>query len=216
MSRIRDIDWRRIESMSDDIELEKLEQWASEFCNLREATWAFEVGSFKGKTSAILSQFFNYVVAIDLWGNVDHGFDGENYQGIGTHHFLSFINNITQLKLVDVVYPIVATSSVAHVFGSHIRAGIVFIDGDHSYEWVKRDIYNMNHLVKPGGLLIFHDYKRPGYGYPPYNLVHPHHGPIDPWKGVADAVDEFIECCNGEFTLYEHFLGIVALKRKEK
>ncbi len=33
----------------------------------------------------------------------------------------------------------------------------LFIDGDHSYEGVKADFENYSPLVKPGGLIAFHD-----------------------------------------------------------
>jgi predicted O-methyltransferase YrrM len=38
------------------------------------------------------------------------------------------------------------------------KVDMVFIDGDHSYEPVKRDINDYRPLVKPGGLLCGHDY----------------------------------------------------------
>jgi cephalosporin hydroxylase len=34
---------------------------------------------------------------------------------------------------------------------------LLFIDGDHSYEGVKADFANYNPLVRPGGLIVFHD-----------------------------------------------------------
>jgi predicted O-methyltransferase YrrM len=37
------------------------------------------------------------------------------------------------------------------------RLSLLFIDGDHSYEGVKRDYEMYSPLVRPGGLLIFHD-----------------------------------------------------------
>jgi hypothetical protein len=38
---------------------------------------------------------------------------------------------------------------------------MVFIDGDHRYAGVREDIAVWVHYVKPGGLLVFHDYIAP-------------------------------------------------------
>lgn len=40
----------------------------------------------------------------------------------------------------------------------------LFIDGDHSYEGVKADWENFSPLVKPGGLIAFHDIVDEGVG----------------------------------------------------
>ncbi|MBC5796696.1 class I SAM-dependent methyltransferase [Sphaerospermopsis sp. LEGE 00249] len=34
---------------------------------------------------------------------------------------------------------------------------LLFIDGDHSYDGVKNDFYAYQHLVKDGGIIVFHD-----------------------------------------------------------
>lgn len=51
---------------------------------------------------------------------------------------------------------------------------MVFIDADHSYEAVRRDIEAWAPLVRPGGLLAGHDYHRK-------------------WPGVVRAVDEVFQ-----------------------
>lgn len=37
---------------------------------------------------------------------------------------------------------------------------ILFIDGDHSYEGARTDLETYRHLVRPGGLIVFHDIVR--------------------------------------------------------
>lgn len=49
----------------------------------------------------------------------------------------------------------------------------IFIDGDHTYDGVKKDIVNYHKIVKPGGLLVFDDYS-------------------EYFPGVVMAVDEFV------------------------
>ena len=40
--------------------------------------------------------------------------------------------------------------------------GMLFIDGDHSYDGVKKDIKWIKHVI-PGGIVAFHDYLLPKY-----------------------------------------------------
>ena len=41
----------------------------------------------------------------------------------------------------------------------HRKIDFLWIDGDHSYEGVKKDIYHWTPLVKKGGFICFHDYR---------------------------------------------------------
>lgn len=38
------------------------------------------------------------------------------------------------------------------------KCDVVFIDGDHSYEAVMHDSYLAKEIVRPGGMIIWHDY----------------------------------------------------------
>jgi predicted O-methyltransferase YrrM len=70
------------------------------------------------------------------------------------------------------------------------RPSLLFIDGDHSYEGVKHDYEMYSPLVRPGGLIIFHDIidnpEYPSYGVARFwneirrttrymEIVDPHH-----------------------------------------
>jgi predicted O-methyltransferase YrrM len=66
----------------------------------------------------------------------------------------------------------------------------IFVDGDHSYEGVKQDIINYFPLLKPGGIMMFHDY------LPPLNdenrsAILSHHGGNEP--GIRQACQELME-----------------------
>lgn len=50
------------------------------------------------------------------------------------------------------------------------RAGLVFVDGSHAYEYVAKDSETALQLVAKGGLVLWHDYGR--------------------WEGVSRALDE--------------------------
>lgn len=61
-------------------------------------------------------------------------------------------------------------------------AGLVFVDGDHNYEGVVRDLVYTG-MICGGGTIVFHDY---------YGWSDPEKPAVDPWvKGVNRAVDEW-------------------------
>lgn len=49
-----------------------------------------------------------------------------------------------------------------------IAYDMLLIDGDHTYEGVKRDYEMYNHFVKPGGYIIFHDVINKDCGVPQF------------------------------------------------
>lgn len=202
------LEWESLHSMGEMSEFKKLEEWCNE-CYLNGGRRALEIGSFHGKSTAILAQFFDVVYAIDLWGNVDNGII--NYQDIGQHHFISFIQNMINLKLIDHVIPIVGTSRVLTTL-PFLELDFIYIDASHYYEDVKLDIQNSLPHLKSGGWLVGDDYKRPGWGYPPFDPNHPHHGPNDPWSGVAISFDELMKT-NSDLKIHEHFLGKISIKK---
>ena len=42
------------------------------------------------------------------------------------------------------------------------KVNFVYIDGDHTYEWVKKDITNSLRILRKGGILAGHDYVNRG------------------------------------------------------
>ncbi|MBE9039447.1 class I SAM-dependent methyltransferase [Oscillatoriales cyanobacterium LEGE 11467] len=70
----------------------------------------------------------------------------------------------------------------------------MFIDGDHTYEGVRRDIIDYFPLLAPGGLMVFHDY------LPPLDLQNResilfHHAGNEP--GIRQACQEVMEATYG-------------------
>lgn len=65
------------------------------------------------------------------------------------------------------------SENVAKNWLPETKLSLVFVDGVHSYEGVKSDFENFYHLIKKGGIVMFHDY----YMY----------------DGIKDAVDEIVK-----------------------
>jgi len=73
-----------------------------------------------------------------------------------------FYNSDIKAKYGKRLIPIEAlsTDGAAHIPDGSLD--LVFIDADHSYEWVKKDIAAYKPKLKPGGWLTGHDIDFPG------------------------------------------------------
>lgn len=69
-----------------------------------------------------------------------------------------FRTTISHKNLGDIVRPIRGTSDfLAANVASDFRCRLAFVDGDHSYDAVCRDIDNISRFLVPGGLIYFDD-----------------------------------------------------------
>lgn len=193
--KVREVDWRNVSQSGPVSEKEKLEEWCSKRCD-GSPLKIIEVGSLWGASTCLLAQF-GTVISIDPYVNgptSPESFTNYHAEGI----LLIMLGALRRFGLVNVIHPIISTSQVLSCMDP-LGADIVYIDGSHKHKDVKNDISNVRRHIKPNGLWIFHDYKRPG----------PRQGP---YSGVAVAVDEFLE--DGDWEIKEHFGGIVCLRRK--
>lgn len=145
------------------IEMEAMYKHCFEF----ERPGIVEIGSAHGASSIILAE-----AARELNGSlicIDHF--PEDYYGqekFGNYGRKAFKKNIKPYQ--DVVYHINLSSEAAkhQVFNilHELRKDlcILFIDGNHDYEAVKRDIQNYVPLVRSGGYIGFHDYYNVSFG----------------------------------------------------
>lgn len=119
-----------------------------------------EIGAYHGKST----------IALALGSAVS---DGEEVISIDPHAYETskiFMDNIRVMGVAERVRPIFKTSEEARKnFDKPIR--LLFIDGDHAYESVKKDIMLWNDLVIDGGVIVFHDLN---------------------WESVFKAIDELI------------------------
>ncbi|MDM5356378.1 class I SAM-dependent methyltransferase (plasmid) [Peribacillus sp. RS7] len=113
-----------------------------------------EIGSFKGKSTVALglgsksiSERKRTIFAIDPFIS----------NGAYADYFNEFQNNILNFRLANYVTPIKNFSHDA-IKDCPESISALFVDGDHSYLGVKRDIELYAPRVVRGGFIAFHDY----------------------------------------------------------
>lgn len=143
--------------------------WLSEsegqrLADLARGKRVLEIGSYMGRSTICMAQTAKSVTCIDP-------FDGR-----GTPEKVNtkprFDTNLERYGITNVTAHVGTTAEVAPQLSGQFD--LVFIDGAHDYRSVNKDIYWAGKLLAPGGLLAFHDYRRP----------------IDP--EVTAAVDDYI------------------------
>ncbi len=118
-----------------------------------------EIGSWKGMSTAILARTVvdssGSVFAVDHW----MGSEGVAHHEVAktTDIFSIFKYNLSALGLWDSVHPLVMDSeTAAKIFADGIL-DLVFLDSDHRYESVKKDISSWLPKLRNGGILCGHD-----------------------------------------------------------
>ena len=151
---------------------------------LPEGSRIVEIGAFKGKSTAFLAvEAINSgkkfkIDIIDSW-------NGENESGAPwmDYHdepvvnqfkpqgdiFQEFKKNL--LPVCDVINPIQSLSAPAASLYKDKSLDFIFIDADHNYEGIKKDLIAWIPKMKDGATMAGHDYTT--------------------WKGVETAVNEF-------------------------
>jgi predicted O-methyltransferase YrrM len=145
--------------------------------NLEELEWLVEqasqhqriveLGSHLGRsTLALAENTEGKVWAIDLWKPWR-----DNSLTSSTDLYEKFCANLKDAISSGKVTPIVSDHAETENFPpewltgpNDLKPDMVFVDGDHSYEAVRRDIETWRHRLAPGGLLCGHDYDWPSVG----------------------------------------------------
>lgn len=121
---------------------------AAELAKLAANARVLEIGSYQGRSTIVMAQVAELVVAVDHHQG-DSGCDGGNLS--------AFLKNLERYGVRDKVIPVVADSVAACAVMMNGYFDLVFVDGDHEYEAVIRDIQAVKRVVKQGGTLAFHD-----------------------------------------------------------
>lgn len=157
---------KRINGWMSDAELCFLAETA------RKSDLIYEIGSFTGRsTRALGDNVKGKVFAIDPWesANYDGHENGICFFADETTYNVFYCNNADLIESGAIVPFRERWEDYIPVWD----ADFIFIDGDHRYENVKRDIIKaLRYITKPGGIIAGHDY-------------------ILPWTGVLNAVNGF-------------------------
>lgn len=130
-----------------------------------------EVGCWLGKSFAFLCQEVTksgkdiHLYAVDNWaGSPCDGLDrtAREYNASAKPLFLRFEENIRPFaeRLKTSATAITGDSAESACKFENHSLDFVFIDADHSYEAVKRDVLSWFPKMKPGGVIAGHDYNR--------------------------------------------------------
>jgi hypothetical protein len=106
------------------------------------------IGYLDGFTDAILNKFFQFeeIVAVDTFQESGSG--------------LLFRANL-KFKNLTIICGDSTSDRVVNNFNKFAPFDLVFIDGNHSYDFVKKDFENTKNIVSKNGLICFHDIKAP-------------------------------------------------------
>lgn len=109
-----------------------------------------EVGFASGQNNSILNKFFNFehIVGLDLFTSNTNGF---NLQANMQHKNLTLIvGDSTSERVID----------QAGKLGPY---DLIFIDANHTYDFVKQDFENFKPFLREGGVIGFHDVDCPDW-----------------------------------------------------
>lgn len=129
---------------------------------------ALEIGSFEGASAVwLLDMIPNLkITCIDTFESCFDDVTGK-YEQRFDRNVAEYGKRVTKLKG--------RSTDVLKTFSSRKKFDLIYIDGDHTYEAVKKDAELAWPLLRSGGLLIFDDYNNDEFG-------------------VRQAVDEFLYC----------------------
>ncbi len=127
-------------------------RWAAE----QKPACILEIGTAQGATLLTWCRMATKkVISVDLPG----GIHGGGYPAVKQKLYQEFLHDRPKVSLTCIQDDSHAekTRQKAETALAGDKLDILFIDGDHTYEGVKRDFELWSPLVKPGGHVVFHD-----------------------------------------------------------
>jgi predicted O-methyltransferase YrrM len=131
-------------------ELHRFAEIVASICPKR----VLEIGTFQGGTLCMLARLSAMratIISIDLPGG-KFGGGQSSVRSLLYHTFGKLFQSMHLIRGDSHSEEVAAR--VKHITES---LDVLFIDGDHSYEGVKRDFLFYSPLVRPGGIVAFHD-----------------------------------------------------------
>lgn len=130
-----------------------------------------EIGAYSGQSTTFFANYFERVITVDPFISDYDQFDPACHFMPLESVYEKFLKNVSQHSNIIHIKK-TSDEAIEQLRGTN-NVLVVYIDGLHTYQQVKKDIENYKDLILPDGYLCGHDYCRPN------------------WKGVCDAVDEF-------------------------
>lgn len=160
------LDWRSVlralspGQKSEDIpftEHEFIEKWAKKASEeFGENNIALEIGAFNGCSTAIITQFFDRLITIDMWYPLEDYRDAT----IGDN-FPNFMKTYKKFNFKGRVVPMLGSTTFLQYYISYLNARFCFVDGDHSYHGTMSDLrFCARQMSDQGSYLLVHDYPR--------------------------------------------------------
>lgn len=133
--------------------LTKMIQWINEKRPTSEMVLV-EIGSYTGESSALFAKHFKTVICVDPWmgGYDDNDPASKSNMNIVENEFdkrMSTFSNVLKRK---------ETSEEAQKSFSEGEIDIVYIDGNHTFQAVLKDISLWKNVVKGDGFVAGHDH----------------------------------------------------------
>jgi predicted O-methyltransferase YrrM len=163
----------------------------------------FEFGTFRGRTAlnfALNSPEGTRVLTLDLPDGPDRTIAMATAESSDAE-IIRRSSTGTDYVGKDVVHKIdqLLGDSLSFDFSPYIgRADLVFVDGGHSYEVVSSDTANALRLVRPGGVVVWHDFAN----YGNYNAI---------TRTILGALpaEQLIQIENSQLALYKDLVVLV-------
>lgn len=121
-----------------------------------------EIGSFKGQSIMFLAEKIKELnkniklYTIDIFEYAEQQHNDSTGRNIGVSFYEEYLKNIEPMK--DYINTIKGNSHEVHNQFQDESVDFVFIDGDHSYEAVKKDLKLWYPKIKTKGIISGHDY----------------------------------------------------------
>ena len=179
-------------------------------------TVGVEIGVWRGETSLkiLMNTIPKHLHLVDPWSlepyrisnefNSFEKFLDKYYLIVGTKKEEDFVNYYEKVyrnvcKQLQ-PYPVTVHRVTSDIFFQTFQEPVdwIYIDGDHTYEGVAKDLENSYKLIKPGGFIFGDDYNY-------FNIK-------DRKQGVTDAVNDFIKKYRLPFVHYninQYQIGIL-------
>lgn len=127
-----------------------------------------ELGCWIGKSTVFLAQEAKRrnlavrILAVDIFDNDSYDYaaavrQGGEFAGLNPCIYCQFLENLRRAGVLGSVQSVKGRSENSAVLLPNASAALVFIDADHSFDAVCRDIDAWRPKVKPGGWLAGHD-----------------------------------------------------------